>query len=892
MEARVSITPALTMGDPMKVPSHSSTHKCYNDHSFYADVSNHTFYSLFNDRASKNPRATALVGTDGRLTYEMLSRRVDQVASRLVKLGICPEDRVGLLMNRTSDAVAVILGVMKIGAAFVPLDPAAPAPRLTCLLSEAGVKLLVTQQGVTSNFPEGLAKLYVQDITDEPGVTWPNEPTPGGLAYVMFTSGSTGKPKGVCIEHKSIVNLILAMYESIYVRYVDRFPLRASLVAPLFFDGLLERLGLLLHGHELHIIPDSVRRDPVALVEYCVCQRLDLLDFTPSHLKLLFDCGLFSSPGYSPIAVNVGGEAISPTFWEQLVATDRTDFYNVYGPTECTVNATSCRIADHPVRPSIGTPLKNYNVYILDTDYCPTPVGVPGEIWIGGIGLARGYINQPELTVERFAEIAVGTLPNQRLYRTGDLGRWLPDGSIEYRGRVDDQVKIRGFRVEPGEVEAALLRHPAVREAAVAARDDGAGGKQLVAYVIPVHGTSPDRAALRRHLGTLLPDYMVPAAFVMLEALPLSPNGKLDRKALPAPHWSHLGSNPSATIPRDPTEKALAEIWQRVLNVEQVSINDNFFELGGHSLLVIRLVRQIRKDLGVALPLTAVFQTKTLEQMATVVRREISRGSAGLPSSRNRVPDKPFFCLNWGPTLARYLEGHSVHDLGAGRFEDEAWLQGCRIEDMAHRFIDEMRAMQGEGPYFLGGFCMSAIVAFEMAQQLVAMGDRVPLLVFFDPPPWFWFPRACPDIGRRTLTVPGKAVTYLRRWAKGDSTAGITELVQKVKTYVIRLMNNMTLQAIGVVRGRVDHASILRRAIEQYQPRIYPGSIKQIVPTVRPLNPDWDPYSGAWSTLAGGGLEICEVPGDHTTMFSEPHVQVLAANLAAYLEQAKGKSRS
>ncbi|WP_235567260.1 condensation domain-containing protein, partial [Lysobacter sp. Root604] len=425
--------------------------------------------------------------------------------------------------------------------------------------------------------------------------------------------GSTGMPKGVMVEHRSVVNLWLSLERAVFAGLAKAA--RVGLNASITFDSSVKSLTQLLSGRTLVIFPQAVRQDSAALLAHLREHRVDAFDCTPAQLEMLLGAG-FASGGETGVStVLIGGEAISLSLWERLRQIDGVEFHNVYGPTECTVDATTCAL-DAAESPSIGKPLSNMQIYILDAQGGPVPVGVAGELHIGGDGVARGYWNREALTAERFVRDPFSADPQARMYKTGDLGRWRPDGTIEYLGRNDFQVKIRGFRIELGEIEARLAACAGVREAVVLAREDVPGDKRLVAYLAADQDLAV--AELRARLSVELPDYMVPSAFVVLDAFPLTPNGKLDRKALPAPDGSSLVQR-EYEAPQGAIEDALAEIWQALLKVEQVGRHDHFFELGGHSLLAVQLVSRVRERLGVEVPLRELFVHPVLHAFAQAV---------------------------------------------------------------------------------------------------------------------------------------------------------------------------------------------------------------------------------------------------------------------------------
>ncbi|HEX8695435.1 MAG TPA: amino acid adenylation domain-containing protein, partial [Longimicrobium sp.] len=571
-------------------------------------------HELFEAQAERTPGAEAVVYEGTALSYAELNRRANQLAHHLRDLGVGPDARVGLCLERGVDAIAGLLAALKAGGAYVPLDPSYPVERLREMLADSRPVVLLTQ----ASLRERVGSLGVPAFAlDADAGAWTQRPetnparlglTPEHLAYVIYTSGSTGRPKGVMVRHGSVVNLASALHARIYAAHPA--PLRVGVNAPLVFDGSVKQIVQLLAGHALCVVPEAVRRDPAALVAWLDQERVDALDMTPSLLRLALAEGLGRDG--SPRFVLVGGEAVDEELRERMSRVT-TRIYNVYGPTECTVDATARQIGASGPAAAIGGPLPNVAAYVLDPAWRPVPIGVPGELYVGGAGLARGYLDRPALTAERFVPDPFGGTPGARLYRTGDRVRWMADGTLEYLGRLDVQVKVRGFRIELGEIEVRLAEHPEVREAVVLAREDPPGDRRLVAYVVGEVETDVLRAYLRQSL----PEYMVPSAFVVLEALPLTPNGKVDRKALPAPELA--SAEERYVAPRTPVEEVLAGIWAEVLRLERVGVRDNFFELGGHSLLATRVVSRVRAVFDVELPLRAIFEAPTVARLAVRV---------------------------------------------------------------------------------------------------------------------------------------------------------------------------------------------------------------------------------------------------------------------------------
>jgi amino acid adenylation domain-containing protein len=586
--------------------------------------------SRFEARAAQHPEEVAFRCEGEALRYGELNRRANRLANRLRALGIGPDRLVGVCLERSLDVPVALLGILKAGGVYLPLDPGYPRERLAFILEDAGAAALLTRrttEGVTAprgahviclDGEEGEALRHCSERSRE-GVSAP----PGDLAYVIYTSGSTGKPKGVAVEHRQILNRLAWMWRA--------YPFGPGEVgcqktALNFVDSLWELLGPLLQGVPTVILPDRLLKDPPALVEALAEQGVTRIWLVPSLLRLLLDQIPDLQERLPRLRFWVSSGEVLPVelflrFKERM---PRSVLYNLYGTSEVW-DATWYDPSDHEGREGavsvpIGRPIANSQAYVLDARGQPVPVGVPGELCIGGDGLARGYLNRPELTAEKFIADPFSGAPGARLYRTGDLARWLSDGNLEFLGRIDQQVKIRGYRVEPGEIEATLLQHPAVRAAAVIAHEDQTGGKRLVAYVVSLGEPAPSHGELRGFLQGKLPDYMIPSVFVPLSALPLSPNGKVDRRALPAPDPQRPELEQSYVAARTPVEEALAGLFAGVLSLERVGVHDNFFtELGGHSLLATQLISRVRDTLNIELPLRSLFEAPTVAELSLAI---------------------------------------------------------------------------------------------------------------------------------------------------------------------------------------------------------------------------------------------------------------------------------
>jgi amino acid adenylation domain-containing protein len=596
-----------------------------------------TLHSLFEQQAEKSPQAVALVCGDERVTYGELEARANRLARRLCGLGVGPETPVSVCLERSAELVVALLGVLKAGGAYVPLDPAYPPERLAWLLEDARSPVLITHSRMLERLPTHSARVLLIDAEAEgPARESEERPeaaaTPGSLAYVIYTSGSTGKPKGTLVSHYTVVRLFQATRHWFDFSERDVWTLFHSYA---FDFSVWEMWGALLHGGRLVVVPYDVSRSPAAFYRMLSAERVTVLNQTPSAFRQLIQAEeeAGASPELNLRLVIFGGEALelkSLKPWFGRHGDARPQLVNMYGITETTVHVTyrPLREGDLAEAPGsvIGGPIHDLQVYILDRHMRPAPVGVPGEMYIGGAGLARGYLNRPALTAERFVPHSFDSAPGGRLYRTGDLARYLPGGDIEYLGRSDHQVKIRGFRIELGEVQAAVEQHPSVRESVAVVGETAEGDKRLVVYYVA--SGDVDAARLRAFLKERLPEYMMPQAFVSLEALPLTPNGKLDRKALPPPDAAHApAAHDAGGEPRTAVEEIVADIWGQVLGVERVGLRDDFFELGGHSLLATRVLSRMREALGVEVSVRAIFENPTVEGLSEVAEAELRGGA-------------------------------------------------------------------------------------------------------------------------------------------------------------------------------------------------------------------------------------------------------------------------
>ncbi|NCS75868.1 MAG: amino acid adenylation domain-containing protein [Microcystis aeruginosa K13-07] len=611
-------------------------------------------HQLFEEQVKRTPDAVAVVCSQQQLTYNELNCRANQLAHYLQSLGVKPDTLVGICLERSLEMIVGLLGILKAGGAYLPLDPEYPSERLQFAIADAQLSLLLTQEGLIDKLPKHQAPLILleqirEEINQNSQDNLTGVVTANNLANLIYTSGSTGKPKGVMVEHRGLFNLAQAQIKTFNLQSNSRILQFASLN----FDASIWEIILAMGaGATLYLDTKDALMPGLPLMGRLKDYAITHITLPPSALAAL---PLEEIPELQTIIV--AGEACSEELIKQW-ATGR-NFFNAYGPTETSVCATVEKWTDETLKVTIGRPIANTQVYILDCHLQPVPIGVPGELHIGGMGLARGYLNRPELTQEKFIPNPFSNYPDSRLYKTGDLARYLPDGKIEYLGRIDNQVKIRGFRIELGEIEALLNQNQAVQSSCVIVREDNLGDKRLVAYVVPQPEINLTINEIRQFLRAKLPDYMVPTAFVFLDTFPLTPNGKIDRCTLPAPDLQGQGEY---IAPRNPIEEKMARIWAEVLKLERVSIEDNFFELGGHSLLATQVISRCQEAFEIALPLRYLFESPTIAQLSAVILKELQTGlGLKLPSivPVNREDDIP---LSWAQErlwFVNQLEGES-----------------------------------------------------------------------------------------------------------------------------------------------------------------------------------------------------------------------------------------
>jgi amino acid adenylation domain-containing protein len=855
-------------------------------------------HGLVHQQARVAPDAIAVEFREQRLTYAELDARANQLAQYLVGLGVGPEVLVGICVERSLEMVIGLLGILKAGGAYVPIDPAYPADRQEYMLTDSQAPVVVTLESHRGLLPLGDASVVCLDTDSSKIAAMPDDAPavpddPDRLAYVIYTSGSTGKPKGVQISHRALVNFLFTMKQTPGLTADDVL----VAVTTLSFDiAGLELYLPLITGARVVIAPAETCSDARALAGLLQRSNATIMQATPTTWRMLVDSGW---DGGAHLKGLCGGEALPVALADELV--DRgVDLWNMYGPTETTIWSTCSRVRSaEPI--AIGRPIANTSLYILDPRMNPVPVGVVGELWIGGDGVARGYRNRPDLTEERFVADPFAGTSGARMYRTGDLARYREDGNVEYLGRIDHQVKVRGFRIELGEIETVLTSHEAVASAVVVARGSGAEA-ELAAYVVP-RGVPVAGHALRQFLTQSLPAYMVPSTVTVLEALPLTDNGKVDRKALPEP-TRERSEQRELVAPRTALETKLAAIWERELGIKPIGVTDNFFDLGATSIVAASLFAAIERDLGDNLPLGAIFRAPTIESLAELLEAGDTRSRwTSLVPIQPAGSQPPIFCVHGGGGTILHLEPLARR---LGRDQPFYGLQSRglyggvippqTVEDMASHYLSEMRHVHRGGPWRLAGYCFGTIVAFEIAQRLIAEGEEVELLVMFNGPSpswirqWGWYGN---QPSRRANRPAPVRVTPRQRLA--GSLARVRRALREPRRFGTALVwyswriGSRRRARIALALGRPlpeqvreDYFLDLHTKAElAYEPQPYDGDLLLFYGERLYEDPEL-----GWGGVVTGEIRTYAVPGNHDNnrqAMVEPYVAFVSERLKAHL---------
>jgi amino acid adenylation domain-containing protein len=804
---------------------------------------------------------------------------------------------VGICIERSLEMMIGLLGILKAGGAYVPLEATYPTERLAFMLNDAGVSVLLVQRNLSERFADFKGQIaFIDDLNrfavrEDSSADQAKRPRSENAAYVIYTSGSTGKPKGVVITHSGLVNYVTWAVDA----YRVAEGAGALVHSPISFDLTITGLFTpLLAGKCVFLMSED---EGVGELARALLKRDDysLIKITPAHLRLLAELLPSNQMARHVRALIVGGEALRMeqlSFWRHPGA--ETRIINEYGPTETVVGCCVYEVqTSDPQKGSvpIGGPIASTHLYVLDQNLRQVAVGAEGELFIGGAGVARGYLNRPELTASRFVPDSFSGTPGGRLYRTGDLARYLPDGNIDYIGRIDNQVKLRGFRIELGEIEKVLAQHKKVRDCAADVRENERGEKRIVAYIVPAPGQPPRFGELRGFLKLQLPDYMVPTTFVTLEELPLTANGKVDRPRLPQPA---NGSEPlgNQVAARSQLELELRNIWQEVLSVHAIGIKDDFFELGGDSMAGVRAFTEIEKRLGHRLPLALLFQAPTVEQLAAAIEKKgWSSSWSSIVPMQPKGSRPPLFCVHaCGAHVFIYRE--LVRRLGANQpvFGIQApGLDGkqepySRIDQMAAHYVKEIRAFQPDGPYYLVGDTLGGLIALEMALQLTDQGQEVALLAMLDTFCTLPFGPVRRSLSHLVHLKNSGIRTYLRhatesvmnRLGKRSTPPAEVTVSQAEAAYTRKLDDPVERTEWGIYLATMVN----------YEPpvRVFPGKITYFLARDTRFPSRIEDNRLDWKRAARD-FEVHVIPGRHDTIKEEPHVKLLAETLTSCLER-------
>ncbi|MFJ6405416.1 amino acid adenylation domain-containing protein [Streptomyces hydrogenans] len=844
-----------------------------------------SLWDLFAAQVRRRPDAVAVVAGEERTSYAELARRAERLAARLAARGVTRGSLVGLCVRRDTDLVVGILGILRAGAAYVPLDPDYPARRLSYMAADAGLSVVVAQRGL-----DAPGTVLLLDADTDGDLPVPEATVTGAdLAYLIYTSGSTGEPKAVTVPHGQVVRLMRATQDRYRFDERDVWTLFHSFA---FDFSVWELWGALVHGGRLVVVPFWQTRSPEDFHRLLVREGVTVLNQTPAAFRQLVAA---DEERPAPLALRYvifGGDALdteSVRRWFDRHGEDSPRLVNMYGITETTVHVTHCPLTRELLSQNaspIGEPIPDLSLWVVDRAGHPAPLGVPGELLVGGAGLSWGYLHRPGLSARRFVADAFGGAPGARLYRSGDLARRRADGGLEYLGRIDHQVKIRGHRIELGEIEAVLAAHPGVDHACVAVRDD-----RLVGYLVPATPGGPgDLGALRAHLAARLPAYMVPAALVPVESIALTANGKVDRAALPAPEPVRAGES---VAPRDATERAVARVWAQLLGTDRIGVHDSFFDLGGTSLDLTRLRAEIRREFGADLDVRDLYAAPTVERTAMLL--DPSHRKRSLPSPL--VPVKPtgtrpplFLVHAVGGSVVPYLPlARLVHPEQPLYGLEDPGLDGgpltTSLTALAERYVDAIRAVQPHGPYHLGGWSLGGLVAAEMAGRLTAAGEETALVVMLDTgmPPYLGEeqPDRAALLGGFVHDLAGLSGAP----APGYDEAAVRGLTpDRQDEALLDLLEGAGLVPAGIrddLRDRIRVFEANTRALLRHRPGPVDGRLVLLSASRQPRRLATRP----WRLLARGGFELHTVPGDHHSMMRQPHLTTLAESLQGVLDR-------
>jgi amino acid adenylation domain-containing protein len=895
-------------------------------------------HELFETQVMRTPEAIAVTFENERFTYRELNARANQLANHLRRLGVAPETMVGLYIDRSMQAITGILGILKAGGVNLPISTNLPHERLAFILADAQPLVVLTIHELREKLPGNATHVVCLDsewdeIAREPEGNLGSIAKPDNLAYVIYTSGSTGQPKGVMLPHRSLVNNLHYFQTTYQIHGTDRVLQHMSLN----FDFAIQEIFIaLLSGACLVLANQQKQLDAGYLAQLIEIQGITIAGFIPSHLETFLETQR-NKANNSLRQVFCGGEELSSMLQKLFFEKYSAKLYNTYGPTEATIDVAHwmCKRGDTSDIVPIGRPIGNIQLYVLDRWLQPVPIGVPGELYIGGDGLARGYLNKNELTAEKFIPDPFSHDSTNKLYKTGDLVRYLPDGAIVFMGRLDNQVKLRGFRIELGEIETTIDQHPDISQSLVVAREDRKGNKRLIAYIVLAGAMVLDVDKLRVFLRDKLPAYMIPSTFVQIDALPLTTNGKIDRKVLPVPEATGIEEFLPA---QNELQAQIIQIWEDLLQVSRIGLDDGFFDLGGNSLMAIRFVATLERESNLHLPVIELFRSSTVRQLAQVIQQRQTETPLWTPLVEIQPggPRRPlffFYGLTESINLARALGPDwpiyelEIPGLEAGLNTD------MTVEQMATRYLEVIKSVQPFGPYRLLGYCFGGLLAYELACRLELQGERVSLMVEIDGVAknnvkhsiLYWFANLIENIPY--LIKNPNRITWLLFFVEHSLFLGKEQLHKKSPNSFFRLkriyakaqflrkniqkmsipfntsgqtradgsakVHTLDTEVANKVNERQEHM-IIRQIQNNYRPQPYSGHVT-VFSAKWKESPNMfflpaDPTLG-WRKLAQGGVEVHSFKGDHHSVLKQPYLTAVAATLKKILQRLDTEDR-
>ena len=876
-------------------------------------------HQAFEESVRRNPNKVAAIMVEelvssmlpNEITYEALNVNANQLARHLQQHQVGPETIVGICLERSIESLIVIFAVHKAGGAFLILDPHLPSERLEFIVTDSQLNIVVTIEQWRAKLESLDARTITMDteqeiISKNNGTNLECHINAGNLAYVVYTSGSTGLPKGVLIEHRGLKTLVAWHQEKELTTEKDRV-LHSK---PLSFDAsYAEIIRGFVVGATLVIVPEQFQKDVAATAS--IIQKYGITNFSivPSMLAYLIDEPSLKKC-FSLKTLSVGGEALSVELRDRVLEQLNVKLFNFYGPSETTIVVLGkhCESSIPEDVVSIGRPIANANVYIVDDNLQLVPMGCPGELLIGGDCVGRGYLNRAELTIEKFISNSFG---KGLLYRTGDLVRYLPGGDIEFLGRIDSQVKMHGLRIELGEIESQLKKFPGVSNAVVLLRKDKSSNTHLVGYLVMRSGKSPSLSEVSGFLKKRLPDYMVPRAFLFLDTLPITPSGKLDSNALLALKPDQLSIEGEYIAPRTSAEEQMASIWKEILGLEKIGVHDNFFDSGGDSLIAVQLFCRFEETFGQKLPLATLFRAPTIAQLATLLTSENEEDEwASIVPIRSSGTKTPLFFVHSHEgnvvgyyDLAQQLDDDQpIYGIQARGLDGIMPLDIKRFEDLARIYIEEIKKVKLHGPYYLSGFCLGGNLAFEMAQQLMQAGEKVELFMIHSNTHYYpQYPESFSHLKQVFYKVIYRIESEIDWFKEAKTNKRVGHLLERIKRFMTIaqtilekwIRKSLTKFKINISPSQTSHFEALGyrhiNMLRRYEFKPYYGNVTLINSERHPFGIIPDETLG-WREIVKGEINIYEIPGHRLSMLKQPGVQLLSAKLKKVLQQTENRN--